>query len=222
MYRLQKLNLVEKMLTNPVTFKAIMVNDAMAMLLKHKLQEYQEAEKNAKEIIQKYARKQEKHIINRHVEESKLTMIPDEIATFRKLVEMVENNQESFDIIIYLPPLIPYEKELIEVTRKAFEKNLKIRFIVCFTEGQKIKWGKFPVIFTKFDLNARYLFLQDPVTMLIVDNREALINTGQVPVRSPSLWSNNPVIVSLASDYFERKWNDSNRVPLKRRSRTSN
>jgi sugar-specific transcriptional regulator TrmB len=54
MSKLMKLNLVEKMITNPIVFKAVGVNEALQMLLERKAKEYQEIEAKAKDLVKNW------------------------------------------------------------------------------------------------------------------------------------------------------------------------
>jgi hypothetical protein len=59
-------------------------------------------------------------------------------------------------------------------------------------------------------LEVRCTFTSPPITLSLFDKKEALMNTAPFnPFRTPSLWSNNPVLVSILQNYFEQKWQEA-------------
>jgi hypothetical protein len=56
---------------------------------------------------------------------------------------------------------------------------------------------------------ARCTFASPPITLSLFDSKETLFNTAPFnPRGTPSLWSNNPVLITILQDYFEQKWRE--------------
>ncbi len=204
MPKLEEYCLVEKTITVPIFFKAIPIRDGFTMLLAHKAKEFQEIEAKSREIIKKYKENKEQEI----QVDYQFELIPAYIATTRKLREMVERSQKGYDFIFYSKSLAKVIDNIIVIFKELIKKGVKIRLIACMHEEETLhkrilnlkKKGLFEI---------RYMFSEPQITLTLFDKKEALINTAPFPMGTPSLWSNNPVIVSIFQDYFDRKWRES-------------
>jgi hypothetical protein len=94
--------------------------------------------KPSQDIIEKYARYQDEHTIDRCVGECQFALIPDDIPTIRKLEEMIWESQESYDLIFHLSSNMKPEKDFDVMFRKLVRKKLKARIIGCIVIGEKI------------------------------------------------------------------------------------
>lgn len=203
--KLQDLGLVEKMITNPTAFKAVDIKDGIKMLLEHKAAEYLEIEAKLEEILQKY-RKTDEEIT---VDECQFSLIPDSVVTFRKLNEMVKHSRKSYDLIFYWPSLMHVIDEILTIFRILIKKKVAVRLIACMSNKEEVLSENILSLEREGSFEIRYVFLSSPTTLLLIDRKEALINTAPVPMGTPSLSTNNPVLVSILQDYFERTWCNS-------------
>lgn len=205
MASLEKHGLVEKMITKPTTFKAIDIHDAMKMLLEQKEKEYRRIEIRTAEIIEKYVSNNETE--NLSTDECQFALFPDNIATIRKIQEMIQNSKESYDFIFYWPSVMQETEEVSIVFNELKKKNINIRLIACMHEKNEINKNIIDLKNMKAEL--RYSFPHTPITLTIIDKKEAVFNTAPFPNGTPSLWSNNRILVSILQNYFDRKWNSS-------------
>jgi sugar-specific transcriptional regulator TrmB len=204
---LQKLDLVEKTITKPTLFKAINIQEAIKMLLKQKAEEYKEVETKTKKIIKNYLKPTEENLLD---EECQFALIPENTEANCKLFN--ENCSKSYDLIFYAPAVEGPDRTVRLLFKKLISRGVKIRILMCingdfkprkmglFTKERATHFGDSSMF------EVRYACLNPPVTLAVMDNSEALLNTSPFPHGTPSLWTNNPVLVSILHDAFEKNW----------------
>ena len=201
--KLQELGLVEKLITNPTVFKAVSIHEGIPMLLERQAKEYKEIEAKIREMLKKRTRNDKEKPPEEGCE---FALVPDERAVIRKLIEMMAHSQKSYDLIFYSKSLAVgaaiFFKELVK-------KGLNVRLLAYMNEGETLH-EKVLNLKRNGSLEVRCTFTSPPITLSLFDKKEALMNTAPFnPFRTPSLWSNNPVLVSILQSYFDQKWNDT-------------
>ncbi|MCW4024523.1 MAG: hypothetical protein NWF01_05755, partial [Candidatus Bathyarchaeota archaeon] len=59
----------------------------------------------------------------------------------------------------------------------------------------------------------KYTFASPPITLALFDTKEALFNTAPFnPLLTPNMWSNNPVLIKILQEYFNKEWQEANEV----------
>ena len=209
---LQKHGLVEKTITKPTLFKAIDIQEAINMLLKQKAKEYKEVEIKTKKIIKNYLKPNDGNLLL--TDECQFALIPENTEAICKLFN--EKSEKSFDLIFYLPAVSGPDKDVRLLFKKLIARNIRVRILICLNidnkQFKKIElFKKEKTVHFKDNINfeVRYTYLNSPITLGLLDNREALLNTSPFPHGTPSLWTNNPVLVSILHDVFEKNWLNS-------------
>jgi len=211
---LQKLNLVEKMLTNPINFKAVPISEGIQTLLENREKEYQEIEIKTKELIEKYKKP---NIEKPAVEECQFALIPENKAIVRKIKEMNERCQEGYDFIFYGRAFFEIFDEAKIYFRNLLKKGVTIRLIVYLDEGEKL-YKEIAGLPRNGQLNIRYTSKSPSAMLLVCDGKEALINTTtSAHIKENSLWSNNHVMVSILQNYFNQRWQDAKQIVATKR-----
>jgi sugar-specific transcriptional regulator TrmB len=206
---LQKLNLVEKMLTKPINFKAVPINEAIQMLLENRNKEYQEIEIKSKELIEKYKKAS---IEKPEVEECQFSLIPENKAIVRKIKEMNERCKEEYDFIFYGRAFFEIFDEAKSYFNNLLKKGVSVRLIVYLDEGEKL-YKEIAGLPRNGLLNIRYTSKPPSAMLLVCDGKEALINTTTSPhIKENSLWSINHVMVSILQDYFNQRWQEAKQI----------
>ena len=86
---LQKLGLVEKVITAPVMFKAIPTEDALSILIKRKTKEYMELQVMVKELLKDF--KENKTKMTLQEKEYQFILIPKKEAVILRRRKAIEN-----------------------------------------------------------------------------------------------------------------------------------
>jgi sugar-specific transcriptional regulator TrmB len=209
--RLQELELVEKLLTNPNFFKALPANEGVQMLLAHKEREHEEIKAQTKELLEKY-RNIKQEASNEKICE--FVLIPDGNFTKRKVAEMISSNRITHEVIIYWSDFEPDSNAVVAMWRKVLYKSVKMRIIVFLQKNEKL-----PKKVLDLKKCPQFQIRETPtppkVTISIIDGKEALISvTPQISPRGkPGLWVNNAGLVALIQEYFELTWRNSRELP---------
>lgn len=209
MPKLQEIKLVEKTITVPNFFRAIPLREGISMLLEHKAKEYQEIEDKSKEIIAKYKENTEES----GSEECQFVLIPDGRATARKMSEMRTRSQHNYDFLFYWKSGVRIIDHLIANFKRLMKRGIAVRALIFLNEGETLT----PNLLTlqKNSLfSVRYTFTSMPLTLALFDKKETLFNTAPFcPAKTPSLWSNNPVLIEILQKYFDQRWENA-KTPL--------
>ncbi|MCW3998640.1 MAG: hypothetical protein NWE93_00185 [Candidatus Bathyarchaeota archaeon] len=211
MSQLQKLGLVEKMLANPTSFKAVSVQDAMTMLLEDNNRKYEEIKKKAIELLQRH--KQENETLP-DIDECQFALVPCGKLTFKKIDEMLTSTQKSHDLLGYCRDFSADIDNIYPRAKTLLARGVKVRHIIFLEENEKPpkelsalkKYGLLEVKFTR---------LPPRSTVSIYDNKQAFVSIfpSLSNGETPSLWISNLGIVSIIQSYFEDLWQNSLDLP---------
>lgn len=206
---LQEKGLVEKIIARPNKYRPIPLQDGFSVLLKHKAYEYKEIEKKTAEILDRF---RTNHQENTTAKECEFAMITTKDACLRRLNKAAAiTTKKSVDVIdswdSFKYSIVVYAEQII----KGAKKNVRFRFIT-----DKPKDGEtVPKIFQTWKKNGyvqlRHIPTQPPTSIRIEDREQVTIcimTTGHA-VEAPSLFSDNPCLVAILQDYFERVWSEA-------------
>jgi sugar-specific transcriptional regulator TrmB len=205
--KLQNLGLVEKLITYPTTFKALPMNEGIAVLLERRRMEYEENVAKAKELLERSGRKSHVAVTE---DGCQFVFVPGGKLTYRILSELIDSSDRTHDGIVYRKDLEQRKDFFVDLFRKLSLKGLKIRLIV-FLEKEK----KLPTAFEVFrnceQIEMRRVRIKPRATFSIWDGKKAFLTvTPRIsnPMTS-GLLMDNPALVGLIQDYFEIVWRRS-------------
>jgi sugar-specific transcriptional regulator TrmB len=203
---LEKLGLVERIVSVPCKFRAMSRLDAVSVLMKRRTNETSELRAATREML-----KVVKNNNTRTVPEEEgpqFILVPKEETLILRSKQAVMTAQRSIDVTITwkrLPQvLLLSAKEL----RKAIQRGVKVRFIAEKTEHEE-SW---PEIVQALAKNPSFKLRSIPnppnTVFWIIDDKEVFITTSTAGYAAdyPALWSNNPSLISAMHDLFEIMW----------------
>jgi len=203
---LQKLGLAEKIINVPTKFEATPIREGVTSLLDHKSKETYELQQEAKELLKKFKERQPKTPIQEG--DKQLVLIPERERLILSLKKAAEDAQSSMDIIC---PQEAFPKGLLimnEVYEKAMGRGVKIRWLL--EKPKDINpWPEIVQTFMKNPFFKLRIVLKPPEARLgIFDKKEVFIATHPTTraMESTALWTNNPSLLRIVHDYFERLW----------------
>ncbi len=205
--RLQELNLVEKLLTNPTVFKALPVTEGLKMLLDKKEQEDIEIRIKTKELLTRYKQ------VNQSVdgeETSEFILVPDGRLTKRKVAEMIDSNQKTHDLLIYWSDFKSQAGEVAKMWTQVLLRGIRMRVIVFLSDGERLP-SRILSLYRYPQFELRRASTPPKATISLIDGRETLISvTPSISPRGkPGLYVNNHGVVGLIQEYFELAWRNS-------------
>lgn len=203
---LQKLGLVEKVLTIPIQFKATTLQDGISILLKKENTEHLKIQKKATKLAINFKKNNEKATQER---ERQFVVSPGKDYHIKWLKSMYEKSQTTEGIITWKDDKTVHffcEKEI----KKATDRGLKSRIIVYVPEKEKIL-NTNDEFFENPHPNSQRRIVLDPPLVLggMFDSKEVVIATtlnNPIQTSETVFWSANPSIIALFRNYFENLW----------------
>jgi sugar-specific transcriptional regulator TrmB len=202
---LRELDLVEMVIGNPALFKAIPLQQTVAILMEKKNQRTQILMKEVVELFNHFDKNNENTL---NQENHQFILVPKREVLVSRIKKTIEGTKESILISTPWRESTQWLFNLHESWQLALKKGVKIRWL---TEKQTspslvdeiscslIKNPNFTLRANAVPLKVRFVVYDDKeVFMMVLDAP----NAGE----SPALWSNNPAYVYLLKDYFETKW----------------
>lgn len=205
---LQEMGLVEKIIAEPTQFKAIPIKSGVDTLLQCKMREHEELKQKTADLLENLVNFQELNAKTAPQEDEQQFIVTSAMSILVKRHNIsIQASQKNIDSIGTLESCEPIFSQSYEDLLKAMERGVKIRSIIEKPQKNKL----LPVSIKALQRNPRYelrfISAPAPVTMSILDNKELSICIS-TPMHKivPNLWSNNPAILALATNYFEEIW----------------
>jgi sugar-specific transcriptional regulator TrmB len=205
--KLQELGLVEKIIETPLEYRAIPMNEGLSLLLETKTEQYEKLRSETRILL--HTAKMQKPGKKKHITGPQFVLIPQGKTVIERIKTAIEKAQLSIDLVLswkrFSHGIASDFAESIEI---AWAKNVKTRFII--ESPLKSKTAEQLIQFCKAKPSCQIRFTRNhPRTVFgIYDKKEVFVivfsKTG-LP-GSPALWSNNPSLIALADDYFEKLW----------------
>ena len=208
LWALEKLGLVEKVITKPFSFKAIPIQECVSTLMERRIKEMSELRSKSRELIKCVTENQRKTIFPE--KETQFILIPKE-AMVHERRKSIETSQNSIDIITtckrFVQSIFKYGADY----RRALKRGVKIRYIVGKPEGESQLIGVIETLkFVKKYPLFKVKYFRDPIptVLALVDKKKLFIFI--VPTQeleeSDALFSTNPSLIKLSEHCFEMMW----------------
>ncbi len=206
---LQELSLVEMVVGNPTSFRAIQLQEAITILMDRKNQQTHALMAEAAELC-KFFPAQKEDVVQQ--ESHQFVLIPKKEVLIRRAQKFIDSSENT--ILVYgswrvLNQLI---FALHDSWKQALNRGVLVRWIIeeqGETPAESNALSKIMQTLVKGgNLKVKKERTSLTVKFSVYDNRELFISIQNTPnaIDSPVLWTNNPAFVSLLKDYFEMKW----------------
>ena len=205
--RLQPLGLVEKIITTPLTYRAIPPDKGLSFLLEAKTDQYEKVRAQTRLFLD--LAKKENTSKNKSLESPQFVLIPEGRPVLDRINTAIEKAQLSIDLVLswkrFSSGIVNTFAESIE---HAWAKKVKTRFVI--ESPSESKTAKQLVKFCREKTTCQMKFIPyRPATVFGIYDRNKmfviLFSKTDLP-GSPALWSTNHSLISLAEDYFEILW----------------
>jgi sugar-specific transcriptional regulator TrmB len=211
--KLEKMGLVEKLLGMPAKIRAIPLEEALSVLIKHE----QEIADNKVSTLKARTQELLKYFNSNKgkpqpkEEESSFALLSEQDVILGRALAMIKAAKREVDIVYSRTRLMQFLSSFSEQIRKTINKGSKIRIISEIPEyGNSIPRVIEEYLSPKNSVDLRYTELPS-CHYIIADFKQALIatvtegNMGQYP----ALWTNNDSLVSILQGNFEELWQNS-------------
>jgi sugar-specific transcriptional regulator TrmB len=204
--KLYDIGLVEKIVKNPVQFKALLLEDGIKVLLLKKQEEYERLKNETDALLNSFKRKK---MLTDSDAANQFVLIPQKDAVKNRIRKAIDNSRYSISVVISWKRFVHGVGDVfLESAQKAAERQINYRFIVekapseeVIEAGNKL-WNIYP------SFQARFLTHTPKTAFGLYDDRElfVVVDPEMDISGSPALWTNNPSLIGLAQDYFEMLW----------------
>ena len=202
---LEKIGLVERVISAPCKFRAISIQDAVSVLMERRMNETSELQAIAGELLKKLKKHDTRMALEE--DETKFNLIPEQV-NIRWKKKTLENVQVSYDAVTSWRDPHGVMFIGIEEITEALQRGVEIRVIVDEPSEEKILLNimkhlkKFPTFKT------RHLLNPPKALVSVYDKKEAWVCTCTKPglKECPTLWTDNPCLLSILQDYFDILW----------------
>lgn len=209
--KLEKMGLIEKTLSIPVTLKAAPVENALSILIRI---EEEKAKNRLDELVAKKEEFLSHHLTSMKENKSngeQFALISEKTASLGKMTSLIEGANKEIICCISREKLFQFLKFSSEILAEATERGVKIRIISKSIEGEdKIANEIKRVIPNRKTVMLRYVESL-PNHFMVIDNAEVFIATSTEGylAEHPLLWSNNQSQIMVYRKLFEDLWTSS-------------
>ena len=215
---LQKLGLAEQIISSPVKYRATPIKMGISMLLLNKTHEHSELQKKTLELLGHLNSFQagDERILRQDEPEQQFVVTHEVTLLFKRLIKGTQATKTSIDSIGTWESFASVVSKGFEDFQEALDRGVRIRSITEKPENERV-----PRYLKNLRKNAlyevRFIPSPAPVTMSILDKKEVNIAISTPNSKDvASLWSNNPSILAISTNYFEELWH---KASSKRRNR---
>lgn len=200
---LQKSGLIKKIITTPISFKAVPLSEGLSILLHEETEKHKGKLANAEQFLQKFRNHNREKPSQ---ENSKYYLTTGVKAVKREYLIDLQKTQESKECIINWGAILHLVGRDFELLKEALERGVKIRYITHIPEDEKMpqtiqtltKKGSFEIKSASVIPKAELDIFDKKIAHIIIPDS----GIKEIEV----LRSDNPAVVDLLQDYFDMKW----------------
>jgi sugar-specific transcriptional regulator TrmB len=202
--QLQETGLTQKIISKPVEFQAIPIDECITTLMNNRIQKTTELKHKAKKLILNF-KQQEIH--EQSHEKNQFVLLPHKRGVHANAEKMLHNVQNCVCFLIEPRRFFSWAASYMSLFQEVLLRKVDCRLITSqFDEKSYSEQLKTLMQHSNFTLK---IIPELPKAIFSLwDKKTALIVTSHIGSQSqtPTLWSNNNNIVSLCQDYFEHLW----------------
>ena len=212
---LQKLGLIEKILTNPISFRAIPIEKGFSILLERRNRKTCELQGVTDELIQNFATLAKQTCQQEGVE---FSIITGKETLVHCALNAIEKAQKNIDYVTSSNSFFPWLIAQKQLYKRALQRGVKIRLIIDKPENIQ----SFPDIIQAppkvSSIRVKYVPTIPKIRMGIYDRKDLYLNTKPMGMLKSYnvLWTNNPSVTEALQENFEIMWMTAmEKIPVK-------
>jgi sugar-specific transcriptional regulator TrmB len=207
MATLEKLGVVEKIISAPCKFRAIPMHDAVLILMERRREETSKLQATAREILKRFKKSDVETTFKE--DEPQFVLVPQSKAVVNRIRSAIDGTQKSLELLVSWRRLLEgVASAFTDSFEKACARNVQLRFIV--ENPLKGKDAERVIKFIRRNPFCQLRFVPrcPNVIMGIYDKKEITIAVDPATnlSDSPALWSNSQSLITMAQDYFDILW----------------
>jgi len=212
---LQKLGLAQKILSIPTEWKAVPIDEGLAILLERKNKQFSELQEKTTKLLGSFRENSER--TERREQGSDFIIIPGGETHMRWITKKIGKVKKSNDVFvtwdIFNYMIFNESKQF----KKLLERDVKFRHIIYCIDRTKTKneVGLDPYLKENPNFQVRYILNPPLASIVLFDKKEVVFSDpARHLLETSKLWSNNPHFVALIQEYFETKWETAQKLSV--------
>ncbi len=201
LHELETKGLVERIIANPIEFKAVSLNECLDILIQARTRQSIDLQNRAAKLRKEFA---EKNYAPNCDLKSKFVLVQSNRVA-EKIVSAINGSTEHIDLLLSWKRLSYGVYFFKEALKKALNRNVTCRILTDYPQENSLSQL---IFFKKSPCKIRFLVFPPKTVMGLYDYKEVFIieNPAVGLNESAALWSNNPSLISLAKEYYENLW----------------
>jgi sugar-specific transcriptional regulator TrmB len=201
-----KMGFVERVFTNPSTFRAVPLESTTSTLLKRKAVTLSNLKVDVDKVIENLTNKNGKN--KKLADQASIILIPEKRPIYERAKSELETVQQSLDTICSWKKGVSWLKSHQEHFLNALDRKVKIRFILDKNAGDSWPSSLLEILHHN-NFHEKLVNVLPPTCIGLYDKKRLLIDTSTKSsfIETPCLWSDYPSIVGMAQIYFDTIWN---------------
>lgn len=210
---LQKMSLVEKILTKPVRFQAVTMEEAWKILLERKKNEYDRLKHIQKEFLREFNKETQ---ISVPEDEHQFSIIKGKEALFKVIKESMSKSKKSVDVVTTQKRFLQSVNYLDSLYTQKLCEGVTCRVVTEKSVDEKAFIYSVKDIYNSPHLELRYTLNPPKAIAVLFDQKLALValNVNEALLKSPIICTTNEAFLTMFQAYFEKTWNTG--IPYKK------
>ncbi len=203
-----EIGLIEKRLTAPTEYKAISIENCLALLLERRTKKTDEIRKKAKETFKNLRERTTKI---QSEEMSHLVLVPENEPILFKANDLIKGARESVVFISQSRKVLTWLLNHPTLLNETLDTNVKLRFVTDHPENTDALKQIMKMLTERPFSEIRFLSSPPHVSFGVFDNKKLILELSATSeyLESKAIISDNSGLIELALNYFENKWNQS-------------
>jgi sugar-specific transcriptional regulator TrmB len=202
---LREIGILEKILEAPTEYKAVPMEDSVAILLERKAKSLFSLQKDADKLIQKFKEQKQKTTLE---EKAQFVLVPEREALTRRLKKAIKDSKGSIDVVSSLKAFARSFFVLSEEFEKALERNVQIRWVIDEPEDANPLPEVLQTLAKNPNFELKTVAYTPNVRLGIYDKKDVYMASfpNSHALESPALWATNIGFVEIVQGFFETIW----------------
>jgi len=205
MLSLEKLGLAEKIMSDPVSYRATPLREGFDLLMQNKTKEYVELQREATKALDSFQSSNQSIMLQS--DDPHFVVCSSEKLFFRTFTDRHNGAKNSIDSIVnwrsISAGLIDFHKDM----EKIIDKGVKMRTVTEKHEDDHHATKIIQDLKKNPHYELRYIPAPVPAELTIYDGAEVDLRISLANgIPTPSLWSNHAQLLEIMKTYFETIW----------------
>jgi sugar-specific transcriptional regulator TrmB len=201
--KLEKLGLIQRYITNPVTFKALPIDEAFEILLQKDAEKHREIEKQANRFLQSYNKNHNREKPSQ--EDPQLNLTTGQKVLSRQYVSHLKKTNTSLDFMMNWEFTLQWLSKHFDDVLRTIKRGVKMRCISLIPEGTKMPKNILHLMETGF-FEIKIVSVPKAAGIDIWDKKTVFFLFPATLNEFKVLRITDPGVIELAQDHFNLKW----------------